>query len=715
MKKNIILILFFATSQVSFAQDAAKDSLLNLLKSAKEDSIKVDILVELSENSEEDNEILEYARQALALATKLNYHIGMARASNNVGYVYDNRGEVLLALEYYTESLNLRRQINDKKGIAVSLNNIGNIYTRQGNYKKAMEYSLTSLKMFEEAKDSFAIAIAQNNIAGLFMEDGNAILAINYHEKSLRIREKLKDYTGVVQSLNNMANIYGEQGKTDRATEYYLKSLKICESTGNKTGMAQAYNNIGYLFSDNKKSLDYYYKSLDLYKQVGSKEGIGTVYNNLGVAYSSINDNEKALEFYNKSLEIRKEIGAKPGISTLYINIGKLYEDKNNLPIAIEYYKKSLIIKEEIGAKQGIASAQNCIGNVYFKMDRYKEAENYCKQSLKISQELGFPLAIRNASFALSKIYGASGRYKEAYHMHVLFKQMADSTNFSESRKTTTALQMKFEFDKMEVKTRSEYTKREAVAKKEIEKQKLARNYTAAGFSLFLLSGGIFVFLINQRRKSQFNQTVSEVEMKALRSQMNPHFIFNSLNSIKRYMHEHDIGTADEYLTKFAKVMRMILENSQNQEVLLVDDLKALELYMQLESLRMKNKFTFEIITSDDIDPGNTLIPPLILQPFVENAIWHGFSNKEGPGKITILLQKDGNMLKCTVEDNGIGRVKSGILQNPSAEKKSLGMKITRSRIEIINKIKRTKAGIELIDLAEGMRVVVRLPLELDF
>ena len=136
---------------------------------------------------------------------------------------------------------------------------------------------------------------------------------------------------------------------------------------------------------------------------------------------------------------------------------------------------------------------------------------------------------------------------------------------------------------------------------------------------------------------------------------------------------------------------------------------------MQLEAMRMNNKFSFEIIVDESIDPENTLIPPLILQPFVENAIWHGFSTKEGQGKITIHIQQEDQMLKCTVQDNGIGRQKSGEQKNPQPEKKSLGMKITRSRIDIINKIKKTRAGVEITDLPQGTSVIVKLPLELDF
>jgi LytS/YehU family sensor histidine kinase len=203
--------------------------------------------------------------------------------------------------------------------------------------------------------------------------------------------------------------------------------------------------------------------------------------------------------------------------------------------------------------------------------------------------------------------------------------------------------------------------------------------------------------------------------MKALRSQMNPHFIFNSLNSIGDYISKNNLVAADNYLTKFAKVMRMILENSEQKEVSLSDDLKGLELYMQLEAMRLNNKFTYEINVEKTIDQENTMVPPLILQPFVENSIWHGLARKKGAGKIVIDIKREAQMLNCVVEDNGLGRNQMGDSSLANATHKSLGMKITKARIDIINKVKKSKAAVELSDLAEGMRVEVKLPFELSF
>ena len=219
------------------------------------------------------------------------------------------------------------------------------------------------------------------------------------------------------------------------------------------------------------------------------------------------------------------------------------------------------------------------------------------------------------------------------------------------------------------------------------------------------------------RKKESFNRTVEQVNNKALRSQMNPHFIFNSLNSIQNFINANDSENANEYLIKFAKLVRMILENSREQEIELSKDLKALEIYMQLESLRLKHGFDYKINIDSNIDADNVLVPPLIIQPFVENAIWHGLQHKSERGKIEINISQKNNELLCIIEDNGLGRKAALKIANQlSPEKrKSLGMQITAERISLYNNIKNVKAFFEVEDIVSDNQTGVRVKLHLPF
>ncbi len=195
---------------------------------------------------------------------------------------------------------------------------------------------------------------------------------------------------------------------------------------------------------------------------------------------------------------------------------------------------------------------------------------------------------------------------------------------------------------------------------------------------------------------------------------MNPHFIFNSLNSIQNFVMKNDNEDAIKYISKFAKLMRLTLENSEKREILLSEDISLLRTYMDIERKRFNNKFNYTIEIDSDLDEDNILVPPMILQPFIENSIIHGLSQKDNLGQLKIVYKTENNMLICSVDDNGIGRKKSAT-NKTNENNKSMGMSITKSRIEIINKLKNTNGNIEIIDKTEGTRINVSLPIQLAF
>ncbi|RYY28028.1 MAG: GAF domain-containing protein [Chitinophagaceae bacterium] len=213
-------------------------------------------------------------------------------------------------------------------------------------------------------------------------------------------------------------------------------------------------------------------------------------------------------------------------------------------------------------------------------------------------------------------------------------------------------------------------------------------------------------------------QKMAEIEMQALRAQMNPHFIFNCLNSINRYIVKSDQATASLYLTRFAKLIRLILDNSNNKNVILSNELEALRLYIEMEALRFDKKFTYGITVHESVNTDSIEVPPLIIQPYVENAIWHGLLHKEEEGHLAITVTMlSENMIQCVIEDNGIGRDKARELKSKSAiTRKSLGMKLTENRLSLLNKYAELTASVDIIDLtgkeasSEGTRVILTIP-----
>lgn len=242
-----------------------------------------------------------------------------------------------------------------------------------------------------------------------------------------------------------------------------------------------------------------------------------------------------------------------------------------------------------------------------------------------------------------------------------------------------------------------------------------------SGLLLFLLLCIIIwwryrVLKNNQRREIEINKRVAESEMDALKSQMNPHFIFNALNAIHHFIWKKNPGDASEYLTKFARLIRTVLENSRQKWIPLAEDIKALEYYIQLESLHLEYGLEYSIIIAESVDPEFVMVPPLVLQPFVENSVKHGFQNKKEKGKLSILISAVENELLCEIDDNGKGRRHTGI----NTDHNSLGTTIINERLEIINYLNGTNARYMYEDKykndgsASGTKVYLFLPLIFD-
>ncbi|MFZ1530486.1 MAG: histidine kinase [Ferruginibacter sp.] len=244
-----------------------------------------------------------------------------------------------------------------------------------------------------------------------------------------------------------------------------------------------------------------------------------------------------------------------------------------------------------------------------------------------------------------------------------------------------------------------------------------------------VLASGLF-YLWNRLRvqqarkeeqlKASFQQQLAETEMKALRAQMNPHFVFNSLNSIQKYILKNEHFEASQYLTKFSRLMRLILDQSNQNNIPLSSEIELLKLYVEMEALRFDHKFDYDISADDDIHTETMSIPSMLIQPYVENAIWHGLLHKEQRGKLYINFSKDsdGN-LEVTVDDDGVGRQKAAAFKSKQVlKKKSYGMQITEDRMAIINRIEKINARCRVIDKmdangnAMGTKVLLTIPLK---
>jgi tetratricopeptide (TPR) repeat protein len=743
MKKIAILLYACGIVTTCFSQnnESKIDSLeKQLTMHNNDDTIKINLLNNLAFTYSQVNPIkgIEYADKAIALAQKLNEKKMLATAYKNKGNDLYINGEEIPGLEMFRLAFEEYEQLNDKKGMALVCNNKAHLYFDKAENDKGFENAEKAYRLFEEIHDTAWMAkmlntegIAYNNISEFYK-------ALENHQKAYSLFELLKDNASMAKAVNSIGVNYMKLSDYSNAVDAYLKALNLGEQTNDKKFIGNVYSNLGIVYEKLKsytRALDYQNKALSKYDTLSNKAEIARCMNNIGIVYDDMSNSAKALEYYHKALTLNKELGNKWYVASNLTNIAIVYNDIEDYDRALEYLGQSVETYKDLGDKNNMAIALNEMGNIYSKAtdtilkhhgiasgkgnDKAMELQ---EEALKIGQETGDISLQASVWEYLSETFERQKNYNKSLNAYKQFVMLRDSAVNDEKKEEITRKQMQFEFEKKEALTKVEHEKQQALAAAEIKRQRLVKNSAMAGVGILILAGGsVFVFYkrrrdaLEQIKESDFKTQVSDTEMKALRSQMNPHFIFNSLNSINDYIDKNETRKATLFTTKFAKLMRMILENSEQKEISLTEELKALELYMQLEALRMNNKFSYEINVEKNIDSETTLIPPLMLQPFVENSIWHGISKRQGDGKIKIHIKKEGEMINCIIEDNGIGRVQSAAakINSSETEKKSLGMKITKARIDILNKIKKSKAAIELSDLAEGMRVVIKLPLEI--
>ena len=495
MKRFFTYLVFCAYSfstNYCFAQQK-KDSIILLLKTAKEDTNKLNLLYQLSYDSDNDKDVLFYSNKMLLLAQKLNIKKRIADARINFGVVYEKQGLSAKALESFNEGLKNYEEINDKVGIATVYNNLGLFYKTQGNIKQALQY----------------------------------------YNKSLFISTEIGNKNNISSALNNIGIIYKYQGNIAKALECYYKSLKNYEELGDKVSIATLMGNIGLIYRDQGdilKAMEYFNKSLKIQLEIGDKTGIGSSYNNIGRIYKNEGNFEGALNSYLKSLKIREEIGDRHGTATTLNNLGSLYQNQavlskktkelnENISQSMTYYEKGLFIQEEIGDKEGMSRTLSNMGAIFLKQKNYKKAENYCLRALQLAKEFGFPVLIAGVSKTLVKIYkemGSSALYPlkekveyltQACAMNELFKLMSDSINNLETRKSGLKKQMQYDFEKKESETKAEQDKKDIIANEELQKQKVVRNSFIAGFVLVLILG--LVVLRSYRQKQKANHEIN--------------------------------------------------------------------------------------------------------------------------------------------------------------------------------------------------------------
>lgn len=587
--------------------------------------------------------------------------------------------------KYYGHAAyDLSKTVGNDTGIAVSLNSIGMMYQICGYFDSAFPYLDSSMAMFVSMGDSTGLVFVRNNMAVAMMRRGNYAEALKYYQENLVVAENRNEPENMILSYNNIGITYFDWKKFEQALENYRLALGVLED-------------------------------------MGEEERTGPVYNNIGEAYFGMGELDSALFYFNKARIVNKKYGKKRSILISMTNIGNIHLADKDYQNALGAYRNALQISESIPDNVNTAYIFIKLGIAYNALGKYELASPLLTKGLEMSMDNGMMNSVLEAYAGLIDYARGINDAQQVFDYGNLYISLKDSLFNESSLNKISELETRFktvEKEKEIVVLKSD----RQVKEMEIQLQKNLK-YSLVILLLILLLASILLFnrykLKKDKERSEIEKARIQIEQRLLRSQMNPHFIFNSLNSINSFIGENNVREAQTYLAKFASLMRLILENSRRAMVVLDDEVQSLKLNLELEQLRFDGRFDFRIDIDRKIDPEDIYLPPMLIQPFVENAIKHGIKGKEGTGLITLAIKLEDGFLECIVEDNGVGRELT--MKNKKKEGHvSLGTQVTLERLEILRQEKNPKAGLEIIDLKDengagtGTKVILRIPFEED-
>lgn len=575
----------------------------------------------------------------------------------------------------------------------------------------------------ESARKKYFVgkSYALNQLGRKYRDISNYAKAITLHKEALQAAMDAKNLEFRVYSLNMLGVVYRQSDAIKIALDYNQEALELAESEENpshgiKRSINVSLNSIGNLYLTLKQydvAIAQFKKSMALEKELGNKLGLAINYQNIGECLEYKGELEEALQYYRTSLDYNNEIDSDKGRVICKNSIAQIYIKQNKLKQALEILEPNLLAAETLRDMTIIAAININLGWALMELKQYTESEKHLLTGLEMSKNHHLPSYIANAYSYLSKLYTYKGEYKNALEYYQMAEKFNEEINSEVNRRYINDLIIKYETEK---KT----SQIDALARENefmnLRLRKKTNTLIIGALGMALLT---FILYILYRQKELKNEKqILTLEQSMLRSQMNPHFLFNSLNSIKLYIINNEKKNAVHYLNKFSKLVRKILEASSLKEISLADELETIELYMNIENIRFSHEIDFSIRVDESIDEHTVKIPSLILQPFLENALWHGLSSKEGEKKIQLHVSRENEkFILISITDNGVGREASErIKESKILKRKSIGIDITKERLANFSKDYENSFQVEIIDLydsnnvALGTKVVLHLP-----
>lgn len=654
------------------------------------------------------------SRQALKASQIISYKKGMADASLSLGMAFlakYNQGD---SAQYYNErALEIYEETGDFSGQARASYGLAYVYSFRSDFVTSEKFGQKALEFFEMAGDHRGMINSLNVLAYLARQEKDLRKAKGYIERAIAAAREVRDTLPLADAMNNLGNVYKEMALISQAIDAYFEALRLWEMKNDTAGMSLAYGSIGlaYFYQKNySKALEYSLKHLSLSEKRGDLWEMAKMCNNIAQIYNSRSVFDSALIYNRMSLNLHRTINLESGEADACINIASTLLHLEQRDSALWYSEKAI----EIAVKNEITvppSYYVTLGNVEQSLGNYSSAADNALRARAIARERAMPLVISDATLLLSEIYGRTGRDDLAYRFLREHMQLKDSISNDQFLQQVTRMEIQYDFDKKQEAAEHARLQERLISENKIRQQRIY----LGGLAILLIIIAVLslLYLRHARLRAKYSQI--DLEQRLLRAQMNPHFISNSLCAIQDLIMAEKPQKANTFLTKIARLMRNILENSREEYVPLEKEIETLKLYMDVQQLRFDSGFDYDINVDKSIDPENVSVPPMLAQPCVENAIEHGLLPGKDDGRISVRYSLRDGLMMLEVTDNGIGREKAAV-KIPSMKKESISTRLTEKRLEHFRKVlKEKQISYEIIDLfeegsASGTKVVMLLP-----
>ncbi|SMC33890.1 histidine kinase [Cellulophaga tyrosinoxydans] len=636
--------------------------------------------------------------------------------------------DVDVLVEGYEPFYNTNSKSNSKRSSVQSQSYLDSaIYYKKTDFKKSIDFVTKAISQLGRNGNKTEIANSYTVLGEIYQYYKQYDLAISSYKEALLSEKSTK--TELLLGKSYLLNKSYKNAETIFLSIQKKSGISAYEKTQVYEGLGDVY--IG--LNNTTKSIENYNQGLSIAQKNSIKSKITDLNSKIADVFASINKVEEAKAYYDNSLELSKKETPQRAVQEKE-KVADFYNRNNEYDKEISLRKKSLKDFQELSqntsrvpksTNQTITSdsistqrIKYKIGNALLSQEKYAEAIPFLEESIKEAGDDNDLLVQKDATRKLSEVYEYQGDFTKAFETYQKYVAVVDTLYVRKEQELSQAARFNREIALKQSRIAGLEKERElyqskfdlALTSEQLVDRQKWLIYSLI-FGMLLLGLTAYFFYRSNKQQKLANNLLA---LKSLRSQMNPHFIFNALNSVNNFIAKSDERSANRYLTEFSTLMRAVLENSEEDFIPLTKELELLELYTKLEHSRFPEKFDYEITLDEHIDVDAYQIPPMLLQPYIENAIWHGLRYKDEKGFLKIDIKEiNKNSIEISIADNGVGRKKSAALKTSNQKKqKSKGMGNIKKRIDILNDMYKDKLAICITDNDEdgtGTKVVFNL------